>query len=88
MRPSALEAGAPEAPAVPREALPDGVPQAGSFGADLLDPSSAPQADPCVGRLGRFHLDFEALRKRKEALGGDDRPYCLLKHGKYFAMDE
>ena len=82
------EAGSPEAPAVPREAFPDGVPQAGSFGTDLLDASSAPQADPCIGRLGRFRVDFEALRKRKEALGGDNRPCRLLKLRKYFAMDE
>ena len=88
LRPSALEPGAPEAPAIPREATPDGIPQAGSFGADLLDASSAPQADPCVGRLGRFRVDFEALRKRKEALGGDDRPCRLLKRMKYFAMAE
>ena len=88
LRPSALEAGAPEAPAVPREAMPDGVPQAGSFGVDILDASSVPQADPCVGHLGRFRVDFEALCKRKEALGGDDHPCRLLKRRKYFAMDE
>ena len=38
--------------------------------------------------LGRFRIDFEALCKRKEASGGDDRPYRPLKHRKYFAMDE
>ena len=47
-----------------------------------------PQTDPCTERLGRFRVDFEALRKRKEALGDDDRPCRLLKHRKYFAMDE
>ena len=47
-----------------------------------------PQTDPCAERLGRFRVDFEALRKRKEALGGDDRPCRLLKRRKYFAMDE
>ena len=82
------EAGSPEAPVVPREATPDGAPQADSSNADHLDTSSAPGADPCAGRLGRFRIDFEALRKRKEALGGNDRPCRLLKRKKYFAMDE
>ena len=86
--PSAPEAGAPEPPAVPREATPDGAPQADSSSADHLDASSAPGADPCVRRLGRFRVDFEALRKRKEALGGNDRPCRLLKCRKYFVMDE
>ena len=82
------EAGASEPPAVPRKATPDGAPQADSSSADHLDASSAPGADPCAGRLGRFRVDFEALRKRKEALGGNDRPCRLLKCRKYFAMDE
>ena len=76
------EAGAPEAPAVPREATPD------SSNADHLVASSAPGADPCAESLGRFRVDFVALRKRKEALGGNDRPCRLLKCRKYFAMDE
>ena len=83
-----LRPTAPEAPAVPREATPGGIPQAGSFDTDHLDTSSMPQADPCAERLGRFRVDFEALRKRKEALGGNDRPCRLLKRRKYFAMDE
>ena len=87
-RPMVPEAGAPEPPAVPREVTPDGVPQADSSSADHLDTSSAPEADPCAERLGWFCVDFEALRKRKEALGGNDRPLCLLKRRKYFAMDE
>ena len=82
------EAGAPEPPTIPREAAPDGAPQADSSSADHLDASSRPGADPCVRRLGRFRVDFEALHKRKEALGGNDRPCRLLKRGKYFAMDE
>ena len=82
------EAGAPEAPAVPREATPDGASQAGSSSADHLDASSAPEAGPCAERLGRFHVDFETLHKRKEALGGIDLPWRLLKRRKYFAMDE
>ena len=63
-------------------------PQADSSGADHLDASSALESDPCAERLGRFRVDFEALRKRKEALGGNDRPCRLLKRMKYFAMDE
>ena len=82
------EAGAPEPPAVPREATLGGAPQADSSSADHLDASSAPGADPCAERLGRFRVDFEALRKRKEALGGNDRPCRLLKRRKYFAKDE
>ena len=52
-----------------------------------LDASSSSQADPCAQLLGRFCVDFEALRKKREALG-DDYPYRLLKHQKYFAIDE
>ena len=47
-----------------------------------------PRASPQVESLGRFRIDFEALRKRKEASGGSDRPCHLLKRRKYFAMDE
>ena len=68
--------------------MPDGAPKADSSGADNPEASSAPQADPRPRRLGRFHVDFEALRKRKEASGGNDRPCRLLKCKKYFAMDE
>ena len=87
-RPMVPEAGAPKPPAVPREAAPDGAPQDDSSSADHLDASSAPGADPCAGRLGRFRVDFEALHKRKEALGGNDRPCRLLKRRKYFATNE
>ena len=81
-------AGATEPPAVPREARPQDAPKADSSGTDNPEASSAPQADPRPRRLGRFHVDFEALRKRKEASGGSDRPCRLLKRRKYFAMDE
>ena len=47
-----------------------------------------PQTDPCTELLGRFRVDFEALRKSREALGGDDYPCRLLKRRKYFAIDE
>ena len=60
----------------------NGVPDAGHFGA-----SSSSQADPCAELLGRFRVDFEALRKRREALG-NDYPFRLLKRRKYFATDE
>ena len=63
-------------------------PHADSSNVDHLVTSSALEADPYVERLGRFRIDFEALRKRKEALGGNDRPCRLLKRMKYFAMDE
>ena len=88
LQPTSPKAGASKAPAVPHEAAPGGVPQAGPLGADHLDASSMPQTDPCAKRLGRFRVDFEALRKRKEALNGNDRPCRLLKRRKYFAMDE
>ena len=40
LRPMAPEAGASEAPAVPHEAAPGGVPQASSLSAEHLDTSS------------------------------------------------
>ena len=61
--------------------------QAGAPDADRLDAPSSSQADPCAQLLARFRMDFEALRKRREALG-DDYPCRLLKHRKYFATDE
>ena len=87
-RPTAPEVGAPEDPVVPHEAAPGGAPQACPLSANRLDASSMPQTDPCAEHLGRFRVDFEALHKRKEALGGDDRLCRLLKRGKYFAMDK
>ena len=70
------------------EAAPGGVSQADASDAIHLDASSMPQADPCVKSLGRFRIDFDALRKRKEASGGSDRPCRPLKCRKYFAIDE
>ena len=64
-----------------------GVHQDDAPDAGHLDTSSSSQADPCAQLLGRFCMDFEALRKKREALG-DDYPYCLLKRQKYFAIDE
>ena len=87
-RPMVPEAGAPEPLVAPREATPDGAPQADSSSADHLDASSVLEADPCAECLGRFRVDFEALRKRKEALGGNGRPCRMLKRRKYLAMDE
>ena len=79
---------APEAPVVPHEAVFGDAPQAGPRSADRPDASNSPQADHCAKRLGRFRVDVEALRKRKEALGGEDRPCRLLKRRKYFATNE
>ena len=77
----------PEAPAAsPGEAI-GGAHQAGAPDADRLDAPSSSQVDPCARLLGRFRVDFRALRKRREALG-DDYPCRLLKRRKYFATDE
>ena len=86
--PPVPEAGAPEPPAVPREATPNGAHKADSSGADNPKAPSTPQADPRPRRLGWFRVYIEALRKRKEASGGSDLPCRLLKRRKYFAMDE
>ena len=88
LRSTASMVEAPEAPATLNGAASDGacqgdVPDAGHLGA-----SSSLQTDPCAVLLGRFRVDFEALRKRREALGGDDYPCRLLKHRKYLAIDE
>ena len=61
--------------------------QADTPDAGRPDASSSSQADPCTELLGRFCVDFEALRKRRETLG-DDYPCRLLKRRKYFAIDE
>ena len=86
---AAPKAEAPDASAGHQGVAPDRSPQAGALDVgrpDALAPM--PHASPHVASLGRFRIDFEALRKRKEASGGDDRPYRPLKHRKYFAMDE
>ena len=44
----APEVGAPEAPVVPHEAAPGGIPQAGPLGADHLYASSRTQTDTCA----------------------------------------
>ena len=83
------EAEAPEASVGHQEVAPDRSSQPGTLDVGRPD-ASAPmtRAGPHVESLGRFRIDFEALRKRKEASGGDDRPCRPLKHMKYFAMDE
>ena len=80
-------AEASEAPAAFLGEASGGAHQADTPDAGRLDVPSSSQADPCAELLGRFCMDFEALRKRREALG-DDYPCRLLKRGKYFAIDE
>ena len=80
-------AEAPEAPATLHGAASGSVRQGNAPDAGHLGASSLSQADPCSELLGRFRMDFEALRKRKEALG-DDYPCRLLKRRKYFAIDD
>ena len=88
-QPVAPEAGAPGSSAGYQEAVPDhssqlGTPEASCLGAS----SSAPRASPHVESLGRFRIDFDALRKRKESSSDSERPCRPLKHRKYFAVDE
>ena len=85
--PPAPAAEAPEAPAASLGEATGSAHQAGAPDADRLDASSSSQVDPCAQLLGRFRMDFEALQKRREALGGD-YPCRLLKRRKYFATDE
>ena len=61
--------------------------QAGAPDTDRLDAPSSSQVDPCAQLLGRFRVDFEALRRKREAMG-DDFPCRVLKRRKYFATDE
>ena len=63
---------APGAPAILLGEVTGGVHQGDAPDARHLDASSSSQADPCAQLLGRFCMDFEALRKRQ----------------KYFAIDE
>ena len=86
-RPAAPMAEAPEAPATLLGAASGGVPLGEAPDAGHLGATFSSQADPCAELLGRFRVDFEALRKRREALG-DDEPCRLLKCRKYFAADE
>ena len=85
--PSAPAAEAPEALAASLGKATGGAHQAGAPDADRLDAPSSSQVYPCAQLLGRFCVDFEALRKRREALG-DDYPCRLLKRRKYFTTDE
>ena len=88
-RPEAPEARTSEARTDLQEAAPCDASQSGALDASLLGASSSmPRAGTHVESLGRFHIDFNALRKRKEASGGNDCPCRPLKHMKYFAMDE
>ena len=87
-RPLAVPAAeAPEAPAALLGEAISSAYQADAPDTSHLDASSSSQVDPCAQLLGRFRVDFEALRKRREALG-DDYPCRLLKRRKYFAIDE
>ena len=89
MQSAAPEAGAPEASASQCVVEPDCSSQLGAPEVDRLGASPvAPRAGLHVQRLGRFRVDFAALRKRKESSscsGGTIRP---LKHRKYIAIDE
>src|SRR3954470_14428521 len=77
-------AEAPEAPAASSGEAIDSARQAGAPDADRFDAPSSSQVDPCALLLGRFCVDFEALRRKREALG-DDFSCRLLKRRKYFA---
>ena len=85
--PAAHGAEASKAPAAFLGGATGGAHQADTPDAGRLNASSSSQADPCAQLLARFRMDFEALRKRREALG-DDYPCRLLKRRKYFAIDE
>ena len=85
--PATPAAEASEAPAALLGEATGGTHQADTPDAGRLDVPSSLQADPCAQLLGRFCVDFEALRKRREALG-DDYPCRLLKRRKYFATNE
>ena len=85
--PSVPATGAPEALAVSLGEAIGSVHQAAASAADRLHAPSSSKVDPGAQLLGRFRVNFEALRKRREALG-DDYPCRPLKRGKYFATDE
>ena len=85
--PTAPMVEAPGAPAILLGEATGGVHEDDAPDAGHLDASSSSQADPCARLLGHFRVDFEALRKRREALG-DDYTCRLLKHRKYFATYE
>ena len=85
--PSTPATGPPEAPDASLGEAIGSAHQAGAPDKDRLDAPSSSKVDPCAQLLGRFRVNFEALRKRREALG-DDYPCRLLKRRKYFATDE
>ena len=85
--PTVHGAEASEAPAAFLDGATGDAHQADTPDVGHLDASSSLQDDPCAELLGRFCVDFEALWKRREALG-DDYPCRLLKRRKYFAIDE
>ena len=87
-RPATLEARTPEGPADLQEAILDRLSQSGALGASHPNASSTPCAGPRIEGLGQFRVDFEALRKRKEASSGNDHSCRPLKCRKYFAIDE
>ena len=87
LRSTASMVEAPEAPTTLNGAVSGSVCQGDVPDASHLGASSSPQTDPCAELLGRFRVDFEALRKRREALGVN-YPCRLLKRRKYFATDE
>ena len=80
-------AEASEAPAASSGEVIGSTRQAGAPDADRFDAPPSAQVDPCALLLGRFRVDFEALRRKREALG-DDFPCRLLKRRKYFSTDE
>ena len=88
-QPAAPKAGAPKALAGHQEVVLDlssqlSAPEVGCLSAS----SSVPRAGPQYECLGRFRVDFAALRKREESSSGSRRPCRPLKHRKYFAIDE
>ena len=85
--PTAPVVEAPGPPAILLDEATGGVHQDDAPDAGDLDAPPSSQADLCAQLLGRFCMDFEALWKKREALG-DDYPYRLLKRQKYFAIDE
>ena len=85
--PSAPATRAPVAPSASLGEAIGSAHQTGAPAADHLDAPSSSQVDPCAQLLGRFRVNFDALRKRREALG-DNYPCRLLKRTKYFATDE
>ena len=63
--PSVPATGAPEAPAASLGEAIGNAHQAGTPAADRLDAPSSSKVDPCAQLLGRFRMNFEALRKRR-----------------------